>query len=172
VATVVIALGSNLGDRLAALQGALDALDRGVRWERVSQVYETAPMYVADQPAYLNAAAQGKTELGPLALLDLLKQTERAIGRASRERFGPRELDLDLIVYGRLWLASTRGDRELLVPHPRMPERRFVLAPLADLDPSRYLPGMGTVELLLQATNDQAGDVLKLEDALLSLRRD
>lgn len=172
MATVLIALGSNLGERLGAMQRALEALSGPIIWSAVSRVYETAPMYVEDQPAFLNAAARGETDLGPLAVLDLLKATERAVGREPRVRFGPREIDLDLIAYGRLQLESIRPCRRLELPHAKTGERRFVLAPLCDIAPTMELPGLGVIEELLAATNAQAADVKILSDAVLSLRRD
>ena len=172
MARVLIALGSNLGDRLGAMQRALDALSPSVRWVKASKVYETKPMYVEDQPAFLNAAVLGETSLGPFALLALLKSTELCVGRGSGERFGPREIDLDLLSYGSLRLSSRRGERSLELPHPRLGERRFVLAPLADVAGELSLPGMGRVDELLLATKEQAGDVMIVNDAVLSVRGD
>ena len=169
VALVLIALGSNLGDRLGAMQRALDALSSSIKWKRASKVYETKPMYVEDQPAFLNAAVLGETSLGPFGLLALLKSTELSIGREGGERFGPREIDLDLIAYGQLRLSSRRGERSLELPHPRLLERRFVLAPLADVAGELNLPGMGRVDELLLATKEQAGDVMIVNDAVLSV---
>lgn len=172
MARVAIGLGSNLGDRLANLQAALDALERAITWESVSGVYETAPMYVVDQPAYFNAAALGETEHGPLALLNELKRVEAAIGRQERTRYGPREIDLDLLAYGALKLEASRRDgSRLLVPHPRTPERRFVLQPLCDLDPDLNLPGLGNVLQLREGTNAQSDEVRALPDAVLSVHR-
>jgi 2-amino-4-hydroxy-6-hydroxymethyldihydropteridine diphosphokinase len=165
---VVIGMGSNLGDRLGHLNAATCALKRVLGSVRVSHVYETAPMYVADQPSYFNAAISGQTELGPLALLALLKQLEREIGRKPAERYGPREIDLDLLLYGSLQLRSECA-RKLVVPHPKTPERRFVLAPLADLDAEMILPGLGKVAELLARTEAQAHDVHRIADAALSI---
>lgn len=154
------------------MQRALDVLAGLISWSCVSRIYETTPMYVENQPAFLNAAARGETELGPLALLDLLKATEQAVGREPGVRFGPREIDLDLIAYGRLQLESARPGRRLELPHSKTRERRFVLAPLCDIAPTMELPGLGVIEELLTATNAQAPDVKILSDAVLSLRRD
>lgn len=153
------------------MQRALDALATSVRWVQASRVYETKPMYMKDQPAFLNAAVLGETDLGPFALLALLKATEASIGRQGAERFGPREIDLDLIAYGSLRLSSRRG-RDLVLPHPRLAERRFVLAPLADVAADMCLPEMGRVDELLAATKEQAGDVMIVNDAVLSVRGD
>lgn len=157
---VAIALGSNLGDRMEYLRRATDRLTEFVRLSGISRVYETAPMYVEDQPAYLNAVVAGTTEMGPIALLRRLKALEREIGRAPSERFGPREIDLDLVVYGRLCVRSVESGRTWLqVPHPRMSERRFVLAPLVEAFGDAVLPGMDSVCEMLDRTRDQAADV-------------
>jgi 2-amino-4-hydroxy-6-hydroxymethyldihydropteridine diphosphokinase len=129
-------------------------------------------MYVLDQPPFLNAAALGWCELGPFALLDLLKATESMIGRQSASRNAPREIDLDLITYGKLQLRSARGKRTLHLPHAQIRERRFVLAPLFDIDPHLVLPGLGPIDELLRATNSQAEDVKILDDAVLQVCRD
>jgi len=140
---VVVALGSNEGARAAGLRGAVRALGEAglVDVARVSALYESAPMYEAAQPPFLNAAVRGSTALGPRDLLAGLKALERAAGRrAGGVRFGPRPLDLDIIFYGsrRLTLGPAgdpggSGGGTLEVPHPRWRERPFVLAPLADL---------------------------------------
>lgn len=151
------------------MQRALKELEGDLRWSGLSRVYETAPMYVEDQPSFLNAAASAETDLGPLALLDRLKLAERAVGRGEASRFGPREIDLDLVAYGSIGLRSRRGERELVLPHPRAAERRFVLAPLADVAPDYVFPGGRSVRDLLEATNAQAEDVTILSDAVLSV---
>ncbi|HVT10774.1 MAG TPA: 2-amino-4-hydroxy-6-hydroxymethyldihydropteridine diphosphokinase [Fimbriimonadaceae bacterium] len=166
-APVVIALGSNVGDSLRYLQDAVAALRRAIRVERVSSVYRTVPMYVEDQPPFLNAALTGSTELGPRSLLRCLKEIESEIGRRDRARYGPREIDLDLIAYGSLSYAFTGGDKPLVVPHPKTGERRFVLAPLYEIDPGYKLVGLGAVNELLAQTNDQANDVERLDHAHL-----
>jgi 2-amino-4-hydroxy-6-hydroxymethyldihydropteridine diphosphokinase len=171
VPRILIAFGSNLGDRLGFMQSAIDELQKKVRWERASRVYETAPMYIEDQPRFLNAAAIGQTDLGPFALLDFLKETEATIGRSPAGRNAPRVIDLDLVAYGNLQIHSSRRERTLILPHPRTPERRFVLAPLADIAPDMNLPGLGRIDELLEATNSQAADVKILNDAVLSVCR-
>jgi 2-amino-4-hydroxy-6-hydroxymethyldihydropteridine diphosphokinase len=155
-----------LGDRFAALQAGLDQLAKVVRWDRVSPVYETPPMYVLDQPAFYNAVAAGVTDLGPLALLAELKRVERHLGRQVRTQNGPREIDLDLLAYDGLVLRS--GAR-LIVPHARIAERRFVLQPWADLDPAFVIPDLGPVGELLAQTNDPTGCVKEVADAILSI---
>jgi 2-amino-4-hydroxy-6-hydroxymethyldihydropteridine diphosphokinase len=162
---VVVALGSNVGDSLGFLRQATSELANLLTDLKSSPIYRTVPMYVEDQPAYLNAAVSGETSLGPLALLAALKGLEERIGRLTRTRYGPREIDLDLVAYGAL---SYRGPR-LQVPHPKTPERRFVLLPMSDLEPDRQLPGFGLVQDLLEQTQSQADDVIPIEDALLSV---
>lgn len=147
-ATVFLSLGSNLGDRLGHLRTALLALRSAIRRLRVSPVYETAPLYVIDQPPFLNLVAQGETSLSPPALLALAKQHEAAGGRVSGPRFGPRPIDIDILFYGTLHVATP----VLEIPHPRLCERRFVLAPLADLAPEHRHPVTGqTIAALLAA---------------------
>jgi len=141
----VIAFGSNLGDRESRIYEAAQKL--GIT--KMSSLIETDPMYVLDQPPFINAVGILETDLGPLALLGLLKETEIAVGRLPRERYGPREIDLDLIAYGALQLKSSYGGSvKLHVPHPRLAERRFVIDPLVELAPDFILPGIGPVRNL------------------------
>lgn len=124
-----LALGSNLGDREATLRRAVAVLDDVVA---VSPVYETAPVGGPDgQGAYLNAVVELATRCSPRQLLERCRQVEAAAGRVRLERWGPRTLDVDVLLVG----DQTVADADLVVPHPRMWERRFVLAPLADLAP-------------------------------------
>jgi len=144
VVRAYIGLGSNLGDREATLRRALDLL--GDEVVAVSSFRETEPVGYLDQPRFLNAAAALDTELAPRALLDRLLEVERELGR-TREgpRFGPRTIDLDLLLYG----DRTIDEPGLTVPHPRLAERLFVLEPLAELDPDLDVPGHGRVADLL-----------------------
>jgi 2-amino-4-hydroxy-6-hydroxymethyldihydropteridine diphosphokinase len=148
VTRAFVGLGSNLGDRERTLRAALDLLGRrpGVRVRRVSGFRETAPVGYVDQPDFLNAAAEVETTLGARELLDQLLGVERSLGR-SREgpRFGPRTIDLDLLLYG----DAVVDEAGLTVPHPRLHERRFALEPLAELDPTLEVPGRGAVATLL-----------------------
>lgn len=134
--TVYIALGTNLGDRPDNLRRALKAIAPAVQGVVASPVYETPPWGYADQPAFLNQAVKGETELGPLALLCLLKGVEVYLGRLPGIRYGPRLIDLDLIFYDDLVLETER----LTLPHPRAAERAFVLAPLCDIAPDLVHP--------------------------------
>lgn len=168
--TAYVALGSNVGDRLSHLQAAVDRLRTVMRVTRASHVYESAPMYVTDQPAFLNAAISVKTDLSPTALLAVLKETEREVGRQQRQRYGPREVDLDLVAYGALeYVYRACGRTVLELPHPKTVERRFVLQPLFDIDPQLTLPGLGRVKCLLAQTDDQIADLKRSEHAVLSI---
>ena len=165
---VLLALGSNVGDRHANLQAALDALARTIKVHATSAIYETAPMYVTDQPAFYNSALTASTDLSPRELLKTLKAAEAEIGRYPEKRYGPREIDIDLITFGSL---VYRFGNQLEVPHHLVAERRFVLEPLHDLDPDASLPGLGKISILLERTNDQRGSVQKVENAVLSIHR-
>ena len=147
--TVVLALGSNLGDRLANLQGGVDALCArpGLSGAGVSPVYETAPVGGPAQPEYLNAVLVAATTLSAHAVLQRCQKAESALGRVRTERWGPRTLDVDVIVYG----TEVSDDPELTLPHPRAHERAFVLAPWHDVDPGAVIPGRGRVADLLAA---------------------
>lgn len=134
---VGIALGANLGDRSANLRFGLARLAPTVRVTKLSPLYESAPVGVTDQPAFHNAVCLARTSLEPLQLLDFLKEIEHAAGRRPGRRWGPRLLDLDILFFGDRVIEWGR----LTVPHPRIRERGFVLRPLADLDPTRRLPG-------------------------------
>jgi 2-amino-4-hydroxy-6-hydroxymethyldihydropteridine diphosphokinase len=148
--TAYIGLGANLGDREATLRRALELLEAepGVEVTAVSAFRDTAPVGILDQPRFLNAAARIETTLRPRELLDRLLAIEQALGRTrTGPRFGPRTIDLDLLLYG----DSTLAEPGLTVPHPRLHERAFVLGPLAELDPALVIPGLGDVKSLLAA---------------------
>ena len=164
--TVFVALGSNEGDRVAALRAAVDRLQGCLVVEHLSQVYETEPAYVLDQPRYLNMVVQGSTRLDPHPLLLCLKQIERDLGRAGAVRWGPRPIDLDILLY---------GDRQvdlpdLQIPHVRLGERPFVLLPLADLAPDLVPPGLGASVHELAARAPAIGEVIAQLGALPDLR--
>jgi 2-amino-4-hydroxy-6-hydroxymethyldihydropteridine diphosphokinase len=150
VAVAYIGLGANLGDRERTLRIALErlGLEPGIEVAAVSEFRETDPVGFEDQPRFVNAAAALRTTLSPRDLLDRLLAVERRLGRTrAGPRFGPRTVDLDLLVYG----DTIVDEPGLTVPHPRLGERRFALEPLRDLDPSLVVPGRGTVEALLAA---------------------
>jgi 2-amino-4-hydroxy-6-hydroxymethyldihydropteridine diphosphokinase len=168
--TVALSLGTNVGDRLANLQKGLKGIESHLRIIAVSKVYETAPMYIETQADFYNAAALVETEIGPLDLLKLVKGLENELGRTASSRFGPREIDIDLISYGSArYSFFMKSEEQLTLPHPRVGERRFVLQPLADMDPNLNLPGLGSVQDLLKSTDSQAKSVRKVSDALLPL---
>ncbi|WP_369261057.1 2-amino-4-hydroxy-6-hydroxymethyldihydropteridine diphosphokinase [Streptomyces sp. R35] len=147
----VISLGSNLGNRLETLQGAIDALEDtpGVRVKAVSPVYETEPWGVepGSQPTYFNAVVVLKTTLPPSSLLERAHAIEEAFHRVRDERWGPRTIDVDIVAYA----DAVSDDPVLTLPHPRAHERAFVLAPWHDVDPEAQLPGRGPVAQLLAA---------------------
>jgi len=149
VRRAVLALGSNLGDRLATLQGAVDALlaPPGLALVALSPVYETVPVGGPPQPEYLNAVLIADTALPATDLLRRGQGVEAAFGRVRQEVWGPRTLDVDVIVYGDV----VSDDPELTLPHPRAQERAFVLAPWLDADPDAEIPGRGRVAALLDA---------------------
>jgi 2-amino-4-hydroxy-6-hydroxymethyldihydropteridine diphosphokinase len=126
---IALALGSNEGDRLAALRAAVKALAQYVDVTATSSVYETVPLYNDDQPHFLNAALIGTTKLTPLTLLWNIKRIETELGRTPTYRYGPRAIDIDIVFYGDQIIATP----ELTVPHPHVAAREFVLRPLADI---------------------------------------
>jgi 2-amino-4-hydroxy-6-hydroxymethyldihydropteridine diphosphokinase len=148
--TGYVGLGSNLGDREGFLRRAVELLraEPGIDVLAVSSVRETDPVELVDQPRFLNAVARVETDLAPGVLLDRMLAAERALGRRrDGPRFGPRTIDLDLLLYG----DEAIEEPGLTVPHPRLAERRFVLEPLHELDPDLVVPGRGRVSDLLSA---------------------
>jgi 2-amino-4-hydroxy-6-hydroxymethyldihydropteridine diphosphokinase len=146
-----VGVGANLGDREGAIRRAVELLaaEPGVEVAGVSTLRETEPWGPVEQPRYLNGAVALDTELDPRDLVVVLLDVERRLGRdrAAEVRFGPRTLDLDLLVQDDL----VRDEPGLTLPHPRLHERRFALEPLAELDPELVVPGRGTVAELLAA---------------------
>jgi 2-amino-4-hydroxy-6-hydroxymethyldihydropteridine diphosphokinase len=142
VTVAYVGLGANLGDREAAIRRAAELI--GAR--RLSAIRETEPWGLRDQPRFLNAVAELETDLPPRELLERLLEVERALGRTrAGPRYGPRTIDLDLLLYG-----SKRIDEPgLTVPHARLHERAFAMEPLAELDPELVIPGKGAVSTLL-----------------------
>ncbi|RKN42955.1 2-amino-4-hydroxy-6-hydroxymethyldihydropteridine diphosphokinase [Streptomyces hoynatensis] len=145
----VLSLGSNLGNRLETLQGAVDALEEtpGLRVKKVSPVYETAPWGVPEgsQPSYFNAVVVVKTTLPPSSLLERAHAIEEAFERTRDTRWGPRTIDVDIVAYQ----GVVSDDPALTLPHPRAHERAFVLVPWHDVEPGAEVPGRGPVAELL-----------------------
>ena len=146
MAEVFIALGSNLGDREANLREAQAAIASAVAILARSSVHETRPQYVVDQPPFLNMVLRGTTSLEPEALLSFLQKIEKNLGRKPSRRFGPRLIDLDILYHG----DKISNDQHLVLPHPRIAERDFVLLPMAEIAPERRHPvtGKTTAEML------------------------
>jgi 2-amino-4-hydroxy-6-hydroxymethyldihydropteridine diphosphokinase len=146
-ATAFVGIGSNLGDREAHLRRAIELLsaEEGIQVAAVSTIRETEPVGPVEQGRFLNGAVRVETDLSPRELLERLLGIEEQMGRVRRERFGPRTIDLDLLVYG----DETVDDPGVTVPHPRLQERRFALEPLAELDPGLTIPGLGPISALL-----------------------
>lgn len=155
---VFIALGTNVGDREANLNLAIDALGRLMEVTGKSRLYQSAPMYVTDQPAFLNMAVKGRTSLSADDLLTGLKDLEEEIGRRPTFRNGPRVIDLDILYYGKDRIDTER----LSVPHLRIAERGFVLYPLNDLDPQwqDVRSGKTIAEMVQELGPDEGLEVL------------
>ena len=160
-----LCLGGNLGDRLAALTEALSMLDRqdGLRLETCSSVYETEPWAVADQPNFLNLVAAFETTLSPVDLLTACKDVEARIGRAESYRWGPRLIDVDILLYGDQVVSI--ADPDLQIPHARMSQRAFALVPLAEIASDTLVPGPHEkVSVLLEEVGGKEG-VTRWSDA-------
>ena len=141
----VLGLGTNLGDREAYLAGALDRLaaTQGIRLDEVSRVYRSAPWGLSDQPDFLNLCVRIETSLNPEELLRACKQVEADLGRQSRQRWGPREIDIDLLLIEGVDFDTPN----LTIPHRRLMERRFVLEPLSELEPEWVIDGIEVSDL-------------------------
>lgn len=148
-ARAYVGLGSNLGDRRATLERAVEHLAEhsDIRVVAVSTIRTTEPWGSAAQPPFLNAVVAVDTRLSPRAVLEVLLEIEQRLGRVRGQRWGPRTVDLDLLLYD----DAVVDEPGLVVPHPRLHERRFALEPLAELDPGLFVPGRGTVAELLAA---------------------
>lgn len=155
MAQVFIGFGTNLGDREQQLRAALTRVARVVEITHTSAVYETEPWGVSGQPRYLNLVIQGETDLVPHELLSALHKIEQEMGRIRGMRYGPRIIDLDILLYDRAILKTD----ELEIPHPRIPERRFVLLPLAELAPDLIHPELHlSMRELLERLPDTGGE--------------
>ncbi len=154
-----IGLGSNLGDRTRVLRAAIDRLAHKVTVTAASSVYETAPWGRRDQPPFLNCCVAVDTSLAPRELLALLLGVETELGRTRGEPWGPRTIDLDLLLFGDEAITSA----DLVVPHPRLIERAFVLVPLAEIAPAaRVSPAGPSVREALERLAREPGDVRRV----------
>ena len=161
--TAYIGLGSNLGDKGASIKKALELLGEtpGVQVKKVASLYKTAPLYVPKQDWFINTAAEIETSLNPYELLLLLKEIEKKLERITTVRWGPRTIDLDLLLFGSEKVCAA----DLTVPHPRMFERAFVMVPLAEIASHLCVPGRGTIgELAHLLTTEQS--VEKIENVI------
>lgn len=153
MAKIYVALGTNLGNRLANLREAIEALAPDVTVFKESTIYETPPWGYTDQPAFLNMVVKAETSLKPRALLDYLKRQEEELGRVKNFRYGPRHIDLDILFYDDL----VYEDERLEIPHPRLHERAFVLVPLHDLASEFVHPVLGKdIKTLLSSLDRDA----------------
>lgn len=150
---ITLALGSNLGDRCANLCQALNELSAQVSINKTSSIYETPPWGFIEQPVFLNQVISGNTALSPHELLTFLKGIEQEMGRIKNFQNGPRLIDIDILLYGEKIIHTA----DLVIPHPRMLERGFVLLPLVEIEPELVIPGTNkSVFVFLQKT-DQTG---------------
>ena len=160
-----IGFGSNIGDRLKHIQNAIHALSKteGITLQEISSIYKTDPIGYEAQAEFLNGVAAIQTSLSPLSLLQTLKDIETVIGRQHRLRWGPREIDLDILIYGNLCVQTEK----LVIPHPEMHLRRFVLVPLAEIAPNFVHPVLQeTIQTLCNRLEDDKS-VVKKEDCIL-----
>ena len=162
---VYLSLGSNLGDRLYHLESALKQLGahERIHWTACSGCYETSPVGSLDQPVFLNVAAEIETDLTPLELLNVAKEIESGLGRTETWRWGPRVVDIDIILCGSTVITSER----LTVPHPEFRRRAFVLQPLAEIAPDVVDPVTGKTVAELVAGAEAEGQVRRLHDVVV-----
>jgi 2-amino-4-hydroxy-6-hydroxymethyldihydropteridine diphosphokinase len=159
---VFIGLGSNLGDREDNLRRAIELLRQKMKLVKVSSFYESEPMYVKDQPGFVNCVAKFETDLTPKELLEYLHEIERKLGRQKSVRYGPRTIDLDIVFYGN----EVVEEGDLKIPHPMIQERRFVLVPLVEIDPDYIHPIYRSSVSTLLASLKSNESVRKLEQSI------
>ena len=160
-----IGFGSNIGDRLVHIQNAIHTLSKTeeITLQKISSIYTTDPVGYEAQAQFLNGVVAIQTTLAPLPLLHTLKDIETAIGRKHRIRWGPREIDLDILIYGDLCLQTEK----LVIPHPEMHLRRFVLVPLAEIAPNLVHPVFQESIQTLRNRLEDDKSVLRKEDCIL-----
>ncbi|MEK7106888.1 MAG: 2-amino-4-hydroxy-6-hydroxymethyldihydropteridine diphosphokinase [Patescibacteria group bacterium] len=163
---IYLGLGSNLGDRAMNLRNALSKLALTIKIDAVSPVYETEPLYLKNQPKFLNITCKGQTELSPRETLNFIKNVEKESGRIETERFGPRIIDIDLLFYG----TEQIKEPGLIVPHPGIIERAFVLFPLSDIAPDFVHPVFGSTIKELKSKLDASSGVEKTDILLWPLK--
>ncbi len=159
-----IGFGSNIGDRLSYIQNAIHSLSEsdGIALQKISSLYETDPVGYAAQNKFLNGVAAIKTDHTPPSLLQITIDIEKSVGRQHRKRWGPREIDLDILIYDNICINTP----ELVIPHPEMHLRRFVLVPFAEIAPDVVHPVFNeTIRTLLERLEDDKS-VVKAEDYL------
>jgi 2-amino-4-hydroxy-6-hydroxymethyldihydropteridine diphosphokinase len=157
---IFLSLGSNLGDKKANMERALHLLPPQVEVTSLSSTYETEPWGFLDQPTFLNQVLEGETNLSPLELLKHVKDIEKKIGRKPGRRFGPRLVDIDILLYG----GQRINEVGLTIPHKRMKERAFVLIPLNEIAPKLIIPGLSLTINELVSEIDPTGVKLFQED--------
>ena len=157
---VALALGANVGDKKENLRKAIKLLGSEISNIKIAPLYQTRPVGFVDQNVFLNTAVIGETDLAPEELLDFVKEIEKKVGRIVRFRWGPREIDIDILLYDNLIFHNER----LEIPHPRMTERDFALAPLAALVPGIIHPiARKTISQLAQRLPEETSSILSFE---------
>ena len=156
---VLLGLGANMGDRAANLRAAMAGLRRFLNVTGESPIYETEPMYRTDQAPFLNMVVAADTAMPPASLLAAVKHLERRLGRTGGERFGPRPIDIDILFHGSVVVETP----SLVIPHPRMAERGFVLVPAADVAPHWVHPVTGHTVAQMLAALGTTGGVIPFE---------
>jgi len=157
---VYLSLGTNLGDKLYNLTRAISDLSKlpGTRVISISSVYETLPWGISGQPGFLNQAAAIETAFEPISMLNALRDIEIKMGRQSREKWGPREIDIDILLFGDLIIAS----EQLTVPHPFLRKRLFVLVPLQEIEPDLVFPEDGaSIEEVLNSVSPRERNTIR-----------